>query len=89
MSTITISLPESMKQFIDAQVTAGGFDSPSDYIAALLREAQVELARAEIDKKLLVGIGALERGEGREMTAADWERLGQRLKAQASQDNGR
>ena len=60
-----------------------------EYIAALLREAQVELARAEIDKKLLVGIGALERGEGREMTAADWERLGQRLKAQASQDNGR
>jgi len=53
---ITISLPETMMEFIDAEVSEGGFDSASDYIRRLVREAQKRKAREELEKLLLEGL---------------------------------
>ena len=53
MSNLTISLPDSMKEFVDVQVSACGFDSASAYVRGLIERAQIEKDRAEIDAKLL------------------------------------
>lgn len=47
MHTINISLPASLKTFIDEQVADGGFGSSSDYVRDLLRrEADRQTLRA-------------------------------------------
>jgi antitoxin ParD1/3/4 len=37
MTTMTISLPEQMKRWIDSQVQSGGYSSASDYVRDLVR----------------------------------------------------
>ena len=38
MSTINISLPDSLKEFVDEQVTRRGYDTSSDYVTELIRK---------------------------------------------------
>ena len=40
MTTVTISLPDSLMQFVDAQVANKGYGDVSEYIRSLVREAQ-------------------------------------------------
>ena len=40
MTTLNVSLPDAMKAFIESQVQTGQYASASDYIRALVREAQ-------------------------------------------------
>ena len=42
MTTVTISLPESLKAFIDRQLATKGYGNVSEYFRSLLREAQKE-----------------------------------------------
>jgi antitoxin ParD1/3/4 len=79
MATLEISLPEPMKQFVEAQIAAGGFRDASEYVQALIRNAFQAQERAALEAKLLEGIRALDRGEGRVMTDQDWQRLEDRL----------
>lgn len=39
MTTLTISLPASLKTFIDSQLATKGFGNVSEYVRSLLREA--------------------------------------------------
>ena len=48
MTTVTISLPESLRDFIEAQVKTKGYGNVSEYFRSLLREAQ----EREADKRL-------------------------------------
>jgi antitoxin ParD1/3/4 len=48
MTTVTISLPESLRDFIAAQVKTKGYGNVSEYFRGLLREAQ----EREADKRL-------------------------------------
>ena len=40
MSTMNISLPESLKTFVDQQVKSRGYNSSSEYIFELIRKDQ-------------------------------------------------
>lgn len=80
MATITISLPEPMQAFVEAKATAEGHGDASAYVRALIAEAQKASLRAEIEDMLLVGVDALEHGQGRELTTADWEGLRNRYR---------
>ena len=40
MSTMSISLPESLKSFVDQQVRSRGYNSPSEYVRELIRTDQ-------------------------------------------------
>lgn len=40
MSTMNISLPESLKAFVDEQVNARGYGSTSEYVRELIRKEQ-------------------------------------------------
>jgi Arc/MetJ-type ribon-helix-helix transcriptional regulator len=75
MPTIQVLLPESLEPFVASQVAVEGHSSASEYLLSLLRQAQQAKAKAELEAKLLAGLEALDRGDGRPMTSADWERL--------------
>ena len=62
MSTLSISLPEPMKIFVDAEVAAGGYNTTSDYLSALIREAQECKANA-LRQDVRQGFAQIERGE--------------------------
>jgi antitoxin ParD1/3/4 len=70
MSTLNITLPETMRDFIEGQVADGGYGTASAYIGALVREAQNRKAKEKIEALLLEGLNS---GPSTEMTAQDWE----------------
>ena len=53
MSTMNISLPETLKAFIDSQVAEGDYVSTSEYLRELLRKEQ---DRVRLRRLLLDGI---------------------------------
>lgn len=71
LSTLNISLPDSMRTFIEEQVARGGFGTTSEYIRALVREAQRREAEDRLETKLLEALAE----PAREMTPARWEAL--------------
>lgn len=52
MSTMNISLPESLKAFVDRQVAARGYGTSSEYVRELIRRDQ---ERLELKGLLLAG----------------------------------
>ncbi len=52
MSTMNISLPETLKSFVDSQVSEGNYTSSSEYVRDLLRREQ---NRVKIQALLLEG----------------------------------
>jgi len=40
MGTMNISLPDSMREFVDQQVSARGFGTSSEYVRELIRKDQ-------------------------------------------------
>jgi antitoxin ParD1/3/4 len=69
---MNISLPEPMKQWVEAQVAAGGYGTASEYFCHLLRAEQQRLLREQIDRTLHE---SLDSGPSTPMTAEDWERI--------------
>jgi antitoxin ParD1/3/4 len=56
MTTLTISLPESLKEFIDREVETKGYGNVSEYVRGLLRQAQASEADARLEALLLEGL---------------------------------
>ena len=71
---MTISLPESLQQFVAEQVSAGKYTSAEEYIEALV---EAERARARLEALIVEG---LECGPATEMTAQDWEDIRRRVR---------
>ncbi len=40
MSTMNISLPETLKSFVDERVSGGGYGTSSEYVRELIRDDQ-------------------------------------------------
>jgi antitoxin ParD1/3/4 len=58
MTTVTISLPDSLKAFIDSQLAAKGYGNVSEYFRTLLRDAQAKEAEARLEALLLEGLAS-------------------------------
>lgn len=58
MTTLTISLPESLKAFIDSQIATKGFGNVSEYVRSLLRDAQAKEDDARLEALLLEGLAS-------------------------------
>jgi antitoxin ParD1/3/4 len=58
MTTLTISLPDSLKSFIDAEVAAKGYGNVSEYIRGLLRDAQTKAREAQLEAMLIEGLAS-------------------------------
>ena len=68
MATITISLPDSLKAYIEERVSAEGFGTVSEYLRALVREQQKRTAQQHLESLLAAGL----QSEASEMTQEDW-----------------
>jgi putative addiction module CopG family antidote len=53
---VTISLPDSLKAFIDNQLATKGYGNVSEYFRTLLREAQAKEEEARLEALLLEGL---------------------------------
>ena len=58
MTTVTISLPESLKTFIDEQLATKGYGNVSEYFRSLLRAAQERDEDARLEALLVEGLAA-------------------------------
>jgi antitoxin ParD1/3/4 len=72
MTTVTISLPESLKQFVESQLAAKGYGNVSEYFRSLVREARAKEEDARLEKLLLEGLAS---GEGIPLDKAFWQEL--------------
>ena len=70
-STMTISLPEDLKQFAIKRSRTAHFGTPSDYIRGLIREDLQRLEQERLEIELMKGL----KGKGISMTPAAWKRM--------------
>jgi antitoxin ParD1/3/4 len=56
MTTVTISLPESLKTFIDEQLATKGYGNVSEYFRSLLRAAQEREEETRLETLLVEGL---------------------------------
>ena len=73
MTTVTISLPETLKTFIDEQLATKGYGNVSEYFRSLLRDAQERDEDARLEALLLEGLAA--GGDDIALTRAFWKDL--------------
>ena len=57
-TTMNISLPESLKAFVDERVKSRGYGSHSEYLRDLVRKDEVEAAREKFKALLLEGLNS-------------------------------
>jgi antitoxin ParD1/3/4 len=69
---MNVSLPETMKEFVDEQVQSGGYGSASEYIRDLVRRDQKERKEAHLETLLLDGLNS---GEDIPITPEFWGKL--------------
>jgi len=84
MTTLNISLPDSMRAFIDEQVAQGGYSTASEYVRQLVREDQKRVTEKRLEALLLEG---LQSGDAVEVSDAWWERKKADLVARLQQDS--
>lgn len=76
MTTLNISLPDTMREFIDRQIKTKGYSTASEYIRYLIRQEQEKEEQKRIETLLLEG---LDSGEQIEITEEWWEKKRQQL----------
>lgn len=78
--TIHISLPESLKDYMDQRVNEEHYATLSDYIRALVRQDQKRRAEERLEKLLMEG---LESGRGVEVGSEEWKQFKEKVLARA------
>ena len=76
MASLNISLPQSLKDYVEDRVSVGGYSTPSEYLRELLRQDQKQRTEDKLEMLLLEG---LESGDAIEITPAYWENKRKRL----------
>ena len=56
MQSLMITLPDSLKTFVEEQAAKEGFPSVSEFLEELVREVQKRKARQELEDQLLEGL---------------------------------
>ena len=72
MATVTVSMPDSLKEFLEHEVETKGYGNVSEYIRGLLREAQARDADARLEALLLAGLAG---GKDDAVTDSFWREL--------------
>jgi antitoxin ParD1/3/4 len=86
--TMSISLPDALKQYVERRAAEGGYDNSGEYILALIRrdqEAQHDGTQEELEAQLLEG---LESGVAAPVGAGEWEAIRQEGRARLAGRNG-
>lgn len=85
MTSLNISLPGSLKEYVEKQVAEGGYSTPSEYLRELLRQDQKQRAAEKLEALLLEG---LDSGKPIEITPEYWERKRSQLIARHKKKTG-
>jgi antitoxin ParD1/3/4 len=72
MKTVTISLPESLKDFVESQLATKGYGNVSEYFRTLLREARAKEENARLEELLVQGLAS---GKEIPLTKDFWREL--------------
>ena len=78
MQSIDISLPESLKEFVDGRIAAGRHSSASEYVRELIRADEKRKAEERLETMLLEGLQSAET----ELTTGAWSENRQEAIAQ-------
>ena len=70
MASLNISLPQSLKDYVENQVRDSGYSTPSEYLRELVREDQKRRASQRLEALLLEGLNS---GDPIEITPEYWE----------------
>ena len=81
MNSLNISLPDSMRRFIENQIMEEGYSTASEYVRKLVREEQKRKAKEKLEALLLEGLNS---GEPIEVTSEFWEGIRRQLKERGS-----
>ena len=68
-TSMNVSLPETLKDYVQERVAEGTYSNPSDYVRALIREDMRRQAEEKLDALLMEGINS---GPARPV---DWEAI--------------
>jgi antitoxin ParD1/3/4 len=71
MQSMNISLPDPLKQFVDAEIAKGRYSSASEYIRELIRADEKHKAEDQLEALLLEGLSSEETA----LTPADWKAI--------------
>jgi antitoxin ParD1/3/4 len=71
MTSMNVSLPEELKEYVETQ-TRHGYSTPSEYVRELIREDQKRRAREKLDSLLLDGLNS---GDSLRVDAEFWSSL--------------
>lgn len=85
-TTMNVSLPEALRDYINERVAEGGYANVSDYVRALIREDRAKQAKARIEAKLLEGLAS---GPAEVADDAYWKRLEAEVRASISKPKRR
>lgn len=86
MTSLNISLPQFLKDYVEEQVTGSGYSTPSEYVRELLRQDQKRRAQEKLEALLLEGIDS---GKPIEITPEYWEKKRQQLVRRQRQVKGK
>jgi antitoxin ParD1/3/4 len=73
MTSMNVSLPEELKEYVEAQ-TKSGYSTPSEYVRELIRGDQKRRAKERLDALLLEGLNS---GDSIPVDAKFWSDLKQ------------
>jgi len=85
MASLNISLPQSLKDYVENQVKTSGYSTPSEYVRELLRQDQSRRAEQKLEALLLDGLNS---GEPVEITPEYWENKRQQLVKRQARKTG-
>ncbi|KQQ34279.1 addiction module antitoxin [Duganella sp. Leaf126] len=83
MQSMNISLPDTLKQFVDGQIAKGQYSSVSEYVGELIRADEKLKAQEHLENLLLEGMGSDESI----LTTADWKAIRKEALAKVEERN--
>jgi antitoxin ParD1/3/4 len=81
MTSLNVSLPTALKQYVERQVEAGGYSTPSEYVRDLVRND----AKRRAEEKLSAMLDEALKAETMVADAAYWKRGRRELVARLKQ----
>jgi antitoxin ParD1/3/4 len=81
MTSINVSLPDSLRTFVEERSGKGGYGSLSEYIRELIRRDKKDAAKEKLDSLLLQGIHS---GHPIETSAEHWKAKRAKLKGRGA-----
>ena len=56
LTSLHVSLPEDLKEFVRQEVAEGGYSTPSDFVRSVLRKRRAQKLRGRLDEALLASL---------------------------------